>query len=248
MSVATSAALGRGRVQAGEDDVIYTPRGTPRPRGIVLGHGSGGLAKDWTSHANPGAFSFAQMLAHAGFVVVAADLGGQAFGNDTHVARIEAARVLLGSYVTSPAKALLVGFSMGGHGMLNYCRANPTKVAAVAACSPTADIDDVRNRNVFALRGDIDAAWGVAYPAALPARANISSQANATAVASSGAPVRIYYSTADTALPPATMTTLAARIGATCSTYITSSTEDHTDALLGLVPASNLIPFLLANT
>lgn len=244
MSTATSASLGLGRVQAGENDVLYTPRGTPHKRGIVLAHGSGGSAKSWTDQSVAGPFAFAQMLAQAGYVVVAADLGGQVFGNDTHVARIEASRVLLGSYVAQPSKAILVGFSMGGLGALNYCRANPTSVAAIAAVSPSADLDDIRNRNVFGLQSQIDTAWGVTYPAALPTRANPSSQANATAIASSGAPVRIYYSTGDTAVLPATITTLASRIGSTCSTYVISATQDHADALLGLVPAADVLAFL----
>jgi pimeloyl-ACP methyl ester carboxylesterase len=226
---APALSYGLSRVVNGETDLLVTQRDGARGRcGVVLCHGANGTAGDWINAA--GSAKAASTLAAAGFTMVAADLGGvQTYGNDTAVAAVEAARLLLVSLGCGPKVALLGG-SMGNLTSFAYARAYPTRVAGIIGVMPASDINDLRDNDRLGSRSLIDTAWGVTYPSALPTRAVPLDPANLALTAGIG--YHAYYSTADTVVIPSTVTALAAATGGTA--HVVSSSQDHSDTLMGL--------------
>lgn len=241
---ATSYA--NGRIVAGQDDVVFTPRGGPRgKRGVVLLHGQDTSLLVWSDPSgSPGQASIGTALASVGFVCVSIFDEGNGWGNDAAVADIDTARLYLGTLGCATDKVLLVGASMGAVDALNYTRAHPDRVAALVGIIPGSDVDDIRDNNrAGTTRAAINTAWGLAAGSTsasvpLPARANPSADANAAAIASSGAVINLYYSTVDTVVIPATVVALAAKLGAS-ATAIDSSTG-HSDATVGKTPTDEV--------
>lgn len=90
-------------------------------------------------------------------LVVAADLGGDQWGNDTHLARIGQA-IAYANSLGATGKPRLAGISMGTLGALGYARANPGAIAAVGVVIPALDLGDL-----YANRG-FSANINAAYP------------------------------------------------------------------------------------
>lgn len=133
------------------------------------------------------------------------------WGNDTAITRIsDLWTYAQANHGFSASKVHLFGVSMGGPCVLNWAKANPTKVASIALCLPAVDIQDIED-NGRATTISVPApstAFGNARPdnAHTPAR---------NAASFSGMPMKIWYSTNDTVCVPSTVTTFAAGCGAT---------------------------------
>lgn len=124
---------------------------------LVYCHGSGDTAQ--TVLGKTGQKALLDALSQK-YAVISCDLGLQAFGNDTHVARIvEAVAYIENSWGASGA-VTLVGGSMGALGALGYTRLYPERVRAVAGIIPGLDLADLMLRGAAA---DINAAYGGAY-------------------------------------------------------------------------------------
>ena len=101
------------------------------------------------------------------FTVVACDLGWtgsgcDVWGNPTHVARIGQARTFL-SGRGSTGNVTLVATSMGNLGAMNYAKANPSVVAALAGIVPALSLASLKTVNSGAYAACIDSAYGGTY-------------------------------------------------------------------------------------
>lgn len=157
------------------------------------------------------------LLLHAlaqNYLVVAADLGGDQWGNDTHLSRIDDALEFAASRgaVGSP---VLVGASMGVLGALGYARANPGTVTAVAGIIPALDLADLYGRGFATL---IDAAYPGGYDDAIDGPTRSPVQYAATLPDS--LPVRLYTASDDPFTVPATADAFVAARPATIRTDV----------------------------
>jgi pimeloyl-ACP methyl ester carboxylesterase len=238
-----SASTGSGRVAAGEWDTIWTPR-TPRRGtcGVVLVHGSGAPRAFIDPTAQPSSVKMAAALATVGIPCVAGDFGGQAWGNDTVVSRIDAAWAVLKAQFPSMRtdKVCLLGGSMGGAAVAHYSQMHPTKVAAVVGLIPLWNLTAFYAANPGSVATEVGAAWGVTAPAALPAAADIAGRASLAA----GIPTLAGYSSSDTTVLPTWVTAYAAAVGGTA---INLGTNGHSDATIGQMSLSTLTQFLTAH-
>lgn len=210
-----TSSMGVGNIQAAETDVLFTPSRalTTADIGIILLHGAT-TPNEFADHTRWGSVRLAARLALAGYPCIAGAMANDAFANDTVMARITAARAFLASATgCSPNKTHLLGVSMGGGTAVRYAALNPTKVESITGIIPMANIDALYQANTLGLRASIGTAWGVTYPTALPAGANLLAQA--PAIATADIPVRFYYDDADAAIDPADVLALAVACDAT---------------------------------
>lgn len=249
-----SASYSVGRIVAGQADVVLRPR-SPRSgkRGVILLHGMDTSLLVWGDPAlAPGQAGVGAALAGAGLVCVSIHAEGNGWANAATLADIDAARLYLGSLGCPVDKVLLVGASMGAANALGYTAAHPDRVAAVVGIIPASDVNDLRDNNrAGTTRAAINTAW--ALPAGstsatvpLPDAANPFADATAAAIASSGAPIRLYYSTVDAVVIPATVTALAAKIGPTATATVIDTTTGHSDATVAKTPTSAVAQALYA--
>lgn len=190
------------------------------------------------------------------------DDGQYTFGNTTVVSRIADAF----TWCTDPAKGggktdkvFLGGASQAVPGIINYAKANPTKVAAMFGVLPLSDLDDARNNNrpngwtnattqaspantdhICAAHGltlntTNDGVHGTSSNVALPAGVNPQT-ADLSALTM---PIKAWRSPGDTTVPTATVTALfVTKLGATVADV--SPDSGHTDASLGAVAAADV--------
>lgn len=241
----SSVSLAKGRTIAADQDLLYwPPQGTPLSSvGVILAHGGGAPATAMSFQDpinSPQQFQLPHTLSRAGYRVSAPDLAGLSFGNDTAVGAVDATVTFLLSLGCTAVVG--VGISMGHNTLANYARAHPTKLLRLAGIAPLCDLDAIRNGNIGGYRASIDAAWGVTYPAALPARANPTN--NVATIVSGGLTERLYYSTADTTITPGTVSAYTTHAPAQITKHVISTTLDHGDALFGQVPLNDLLGFL----
>jgi len=249
-------SYGVGRYATGEADVLITRR-TYRPdgtrRGIIYCHGAGERAislLNSNSNKTEEAVLF-QTLAEAGFPLVACDLGtgtgtttGDSWGNTNAQARVADAITWLQSPSGGGAKTgqvLMLGISMGNSTMINYAKNNPSNVAAMVGIIPVSDLDDIRNNDRNSYRSWIDTAYGVTYPAALPAGANPATSYSGAV----GIPYKTWYAADDTIVMASTVLALTAAIGGTATSV---GNLGHSNAAVGAVPISAVIDFFLAHS
>lgn len=209
-----------GRVRATEVDSVFMPskpRGSSK-YGVILLHGKG-VPREWTDGGG-GTTSWASAeigprLAAAGIPSIAAEMSKDSFGNPASMTDVTAAAALLSSLTgCSTAKYHLFGVSMGGAVALRWAGANAAKVASVGGCMPLPDVKPAYDANTAGLRAAIGTAWGVTYPTAIPAGANLPS-GSYPAIVAAGIPVRSYYTSSDTTVLPATVTAAATALGGT---------------------------------
>lgn len=161
MAIAQRSVLGQGYSAVDPTEWQYLA-GTAAAEvglkpGLIYCHGSGDTAQ--TILSKTGQKALLERLAQ-NYAVIACDLGYQAFGNDTHVARIAEAIAYLEATWGTRSRVVLVGGSMGALGALGYARQFPAKVRAVAGIIPGLDLADLMLRGAAA---DINAAYGGAY-------------------------------------------------------------------------------------
>lgn len=202
------------RIQAAEFDQIWFPGNVRGKYGVILCHGLG--ANDqFASQTKAHSPILAASLASAGFACIAGTMAGDSFGNNTSMARMTSAHTALAGVAAGTfngTKVHLVAISMGACLAIRWAKENPDKVASITLLIPTASIINTYNGNVGGLRASIEAAWGVAFPASLPADADL--VAHAAVIKAAGIPARIYYSDTDAVIPVADINALATAMGA----------------------------------
>lgn len=218
-------------------------------RGVVFCHGFGGSAQTGLNWAtNPGVPRLLRALVRQGVAVVAADVGGDAFGNDLAMTRIDQARTYLATLGCATDKVLLVGDSMGNYATCRYAADNPTKVAAVLGVEPGVDLESVRTNNTLSARDSVNTAWGLAAgststTAPVPARGNL--MARAAKGDLKGLRYLAYYSTADVVVPPQSVATLVSGIGPTAERRAVPGNPPHGAALTSAVPHAEAAAWLV---
>lgn len=241
-----------GNVRSGETDSLFTPI-KKRPAGkygVVLLHGSG-APQQYTAVQSWASVALAARIASAGIPCVSATMSGQAFGNDNAMTDITSAIDYMGAQLGTPtSKVHLIGISMGAYTGLRYAVNNTAKVASFTGIIPLCDLNYIYQNNIAGLRPQIETAWGVTYPAALPSGAIISSSA---AALNGAVPSQLFYSTADALIPTSQVTTMGATIGAN-PVQAVDSTAGHNEPSIqkavdlgGAGTTKTIIDFLLAN-
>jgi hypothetical protein len=253
----------------------YRPDGTRR--WIVWVHFAGVGALD---HWRAGIEGCLRLLSAIGDVIPILVIDGGAIpgsgtdnglfniGNDALIATIADAV----AWVTNPAKGggktdkvILGASSQGTSGILNYARANPTKVAALWAALPASDLADIRNNNrPNGWTGttpnsppnvnSINAAYGLVskstsdYPthgtslSSIPANHDPAAS-DLSPIVAAGIPDKAWYAPSDpTALQATVLTTWVNTLGGT--RVAISPDAGHTDTSIGAVPATDVISFL----
>lgn len=160
------------------------------------------------------------VAADAGYICVAQQ-SGSFFGNDTAIAYVQSAY----TYLTTArgtqgsegggaktGKIALMGFSHGASSVLNWARANPTLVSAIALACPLVDIEDVRANNRAGFQTAIETAWGgnANWQTARPNRNPVEFASQLASI-----PIFIAYGGADFITVPDTMTAFATAHGNT---------------------------------
>lgn len=199
----------KSHIRANEREYTFTPtkRRTAGTYGVVMCHGAG-APTEFSDTVLTGGMQIGPQLALAGIPSIAAEMGGNQWGNDLAMGCIDTAITYMAAQASVPAtKVCLLGVSMGGLTAIRYAMLHPDKVAAVVGIIPLTNLVGFYNANAGS-QAEIAAAWGVATGAALPAAADIQSQAASLTV-----PTRIYYSSADTTVIPADTTAFATAAG-----------------------------------
>ena len=223
-----------GKVQSGEYEVIATPHKAPAvaQRPIIFAHGytaaggeAGAAASYSMSQGNYG--EIFRALASLGSVVISADFANNAFGNNTAAARVEAYRQLAIGLGARNDKAVVVGMSMGFMTGYGYQRQNPGKLAGLFGICPASSLQDIMT-NARVPIGDVQTALGLGSSTTAPAQYDPTQTPGILA----GIPGQLFYGTADQTIIPATVTTLAGKLGWT-ATVIDTANSHLSDAQLG---------------
>jgi alpha-beta hydrolase superfamily lysophospholipase len=177
----SASVLNSGVYRASEVAVELTPRikAGIATHGVVYAHHAGGNAL--TSQGLPSS-AIVEACAADGYLVHAGDLCAAAYqltgdqgynwGNTDHLTAIGTALTRLGTMGATSTKLMGVATSMGCIGLLNYAKANPTKVAGLALFLPVLDLlQCYLNLYAFApnattLQATLDTAYGLGAPAA----------------------------------------------------------------------------------
>jgi len=205
--LAVKTSTGQGRYVASEWDAVFSTRGAPKPP-LVWCHGNHGTALLDYANYNIQLRALAQQ-----YTVIVADLGFNAFGNDTHILRIEQAIARLAALgATGPV--VMWGNSMGGAGALNYAVNNPEDLAAVVTIIPAIDLDYTAYSPANAAGPYIDAAYPPAFDDTNPDHAAHNPIIFATDIPDT-LPVGLWYSSNDPVCLPAKATAFEAARPAT---------------------------------
>lgn len=188
------------RYVAGEDDAVLGTVATDlhtQRRGLVFCHGSGALSGDVLVSSR---VLLGELASNA--TVHVGDLGGQTWGNDTVITRIQQAIDLLtGTYGCT--KIALVGASMGGLNALNYIVRYSNQLQCAALLIPATDIVSLRSNSYLTTRWtEIDSIYGA------PPSANYTGHNPIDFVNSipSDFHMKIWWSTDDPLVYPSTVT------------------------------------------
>lgn len=162
-------------------------------------HSGGSYLSAWTA---PDALPIAKSVCEdLGCPLVTPDCGGpKTWGNDVAQTRVSDARNWAnGKFSPKNDKVILLGVSMGGLLALNWARANPNLVAAVALFFPAVDLQWVHDNGGTA---DTEAAYGGTLAAFNTAVASHNPAAHA--IDYTGMNIKIWHSDADATVGSAT--------------------------------------------
>jgi|GEM_PF-6265817 len=152
----TSMAL--GRATTGETDIIWDRNVYPgrSTKSVIFFHGSGDTAT--TVYTKPDFQNLCRLIAYS-HRTLAADFGGQTFGNDTAITRGHEAVTWLQAN-GSTGTVGIVAASMGMANALAYTLAHPENVACVAGIIPLLDLASIIP---LGYGDDLDAAYPPTY-------------------------------------------------------------------------------------
>jgi pimeloyl-ACP methyl ester carboxylesterase len=211
---ATSYVIGGYR--PGEATFVATSRSKPISGSIpcVFGHGFY-LTWDPSLLRNTPYYDDFDGVTIIGSPVFMGELGGgSTWGNDNAWDAVDDVVVWAGStYGTRTDKVRLIGESMGTLTVLNWAWRNPSKVAGIALRSPVVNLELLRDQNPLGLGAAAEAAYGgtAGFNAALPTH---DPSKNTGLIAQFGRRVKLWYALSDDIVPPSSVTSFAAAIGA----------------------------------
>lgn len=135
--------------------------------------------------------------------VIVADLGGDLFANDLHLQILtDTVSYARSTWGASTAPIFLWGESMGAALVLAWTRANAESVNKVACTIPLIDIKQARDDNVLGLGPAVDAAYGGTYDDNV--HGSTHSPIRFASTMSQTVPIKLWTSSNDTVVPPAT--------------------------------------------
>lgn len=226
-------SMGVNNIQAGETDVKIVPHRefSESDVPIILLHGA--TAPNNFAQADRWASSrMAARLAMAGYPCISGHMGGDSFANDTSMTRVDQALAEISDATgCSSTQCHLIGCSMGAGVAVRWAAENPTKALSVTGLIPMANIDALYQANTLGLRASIGLAWGVVYPAALPADANLLT--HGAVIGTNEIPTRFYYDDADAAINPVDVLALAAACEA--ETFEVPPDLGHTESTINAI-------------
>lgn len=234
-----SYSVALARMTSGQPDAWYIPRIRAATRPLVVYMcGAGDTPLSGLNGARP----LLAEIVKAGYCVVQPSTS-PLFGNAVAMARIADAitwgQANLPCTNGTPA---FVGISNGGICSLQYARQNPA-ACAVTVIAPV-DIEFIRTGDLLAQRANIDAAWGVTYPAALPTHGDILTDKAAYV----GLPIQMWVSSNDGLDNPAvghTQHEFATFVGAD---YHSAGAVGHADSSWSGVDVGTVMAFVKAHT
>lgn len=242
-----STSYGTGIVHASEKAVRLYPRlsyDAIRHRGVLYLHGSTASALTVVSSNGYAQPTMLNHLADKGYPLLACDLGASLTNwyNDAEgLPRIdEAYTYAMSTLGWKAGKVHIFAASMGNVGALRWAQVNLDKVASIACAIPAYDMETARVANVT-LRGQIDTAYGVTYPAPLPAGENPPDFIDD--IAAAGIPWKGYYSSDDEADFVAGAIACADALDGELTSL---GALGHTDAAIGAVPFAEVAAFYRA--
>lgn len=201
---------GRGLyLGSGTEEHIYVTRKDYRPDGTktacLYSHSLGATAR--AAYDPTLARDALATIAEAGIPCLSTDLGGTTtWGNDTSVSRLGSAayyaQTVLGAKGGGSGKSLIYAPSMGALAALNFARAYPASVAAIALVCPVVDLAYQHDQNVQGYAASIETAYGGASGYAAEVAGNDPMQ-NAAAIAALGIPMKMWRSSNDVVAPTA---------------------------------------------
>lgn len=230
MPIATSVGL--SRITASEYDAVLGTADTfnKKRAPLIYCHGAGDttltvLDQRPDPTGNPSQKALVEALA-CDFTVGVADLGGDQWGNNLHVARIGAQLDYLAANYGANRPAVLVAGSMGTLGALAFTLAFPARVRLVVAVLPALDLQDLLSRGAAA---GINAAYGGAYNDATDGPTH--SPVKFAAALPAGLPIALFTCSDDAIAVPATAD---AFVAARPQTYRENlGALGHTEAAIG---------------
>jgi pimeloyl-ACP methyl ester carboxylesterase len=258
-----SVSLGKDRLLTGQSDALWIPKRVTRRYPILYFPPGADVATVGIDPiAEPGERAFLAALRNAGAVVVACDWDGgttdygHAWGNPKVRADAETVRGLLATVLAAAgcpdlgfldtSKIVAASGSQGAFDAFGYAEDQPSRVRAIGAWAGATDLQGFRSGTYrwggnggSANRSSIDLAWGVTYPAALPATADPYDNASSITC-----PVMLAYSDADATVTPASQAAMAAALP-NGKTIRTSTTSPHGDAEALDATSGGLVDWLL---
>jgi len=176
--------------------------------GMALIHGAGSTADYFVTDSVSGLIAPTAVSAHR-MPAIATDAGGViSWGNSTAMTAMDATMSFFHSQTGARTdQVILLGQSMGATTVLNWARANISKVAAIVLHIPAVDLQDIIDNNRSGLGPSVTAAYGGNPPSAFNPAVNTATFA--------AVPIRIWYSSNDIVCVPSVVTAFGAATGAT---------------------------------
>lgn len=181
-------------------------------------------------------------LGDGGLAVVSSDYGGgTTWGDDAAQTKLSDAYSFATTTLGAKSgKVLLGGWSMGVLAVLNWARANPSKVAAIACVLPAVDLVDLHDNNRAGFKAEIESTYGLGSVPSVAGNATIAAHDPAQNTgAYIGVPIKLWYSSDDSVVIPSVVTTFASNTGAQTQSLgavghtLTSVDENQVLAFLG---------------
>lgn len=232
---------------SGVDHLALEPTGYARDgskMGVIYCHSASANQRQMVDGVSySGVRAVMAAVAAAGYPVIAVPTG-DAWGNDTAMTRITAAKAYLQATLGAKTGAVaLIAASMGAANALNWAKRNLASVACAVGMIPVSDISDIHTNNRGGLASSINAAHGTWSEATYGAARNPTTFAAAGDL--SGLPYLAYGAASDAVCLPATVEGVVTSIGGTASYVEVAGT--HSNSALANVPAADVVSFLDAN-
>jgi hypothetical protein len=245
----SGSTYSQDRFTAGQIDVTIAPRLKYVRPPLLAHHSAANSPAEFVGTSTPSLERIAAMLGDEGYSIVAPS-GVATWGNGT--AADEAATAMGRSkdalawaraappngFGQSSAPPVALGASEGSLWSIKYAARHP--VACVVCFLTICDLSSVYTANLGGFRSQIEAAYGVTYPAALPAGADPYRDHLA---ALSSVPLLCQYSSDD-----AYSTHIAEFAAATGATLINSGALGHSDASIAQADINQIRAFVRAHT
>lgn len=231
--ITTKSFVGFANIWLGQTETVYVPFGIPvKNTPIVYHHGAQQDPREMITTMR----TVLRPLVMAGYPM-ACVTSQLSWGNSSYRDRSQAIRDWLGTEYGATGPCVGIGSSMGAYNQLVDAAFNPSEFAGVVGIIPAVDGENIRTNNTGGFRASIDTAWGVTYPAALPAGAN---PAGNTGVYT-GLPIQLWVASNDTTALTALASTFSTAVGAE---YHNLGALEHTTTAMQAVDGHAVLDFV----